>query len=301
MPARPTIVGIGEILWDMFPDGPQFGGAPANFACSVADLCGSDMDVYLVSGLGRDDLGRRAIELLHTHDVDTSFVSVVDRPTGQVLVQLDTAGQAKYEFAADAAWDNVAWSDELFQLAVRADAVCFGTLGQRSPISCKTIRRFLRSVRPECLRVLDINLRPPFWNKEVVHASFELANVLKLNDTELEVLADLADWKRTDDELLQALLTKNPFQVVALTRGADGATLISASGERSDLPSEPAAVVNTVGAGDSYTAALAIGMLRGLSLEKTNAWANRVAAFVCTKPGASPNLPEYLHQPWNFT
>lgn len=296
MPARHTIVGIGEILWDMFPDGPQFGGAPANFACSVAELCGGRIDVHIVSAVGQDDLGRRALELLRAHGVNSDFVSEINRPTGQVLVHLDQAGQASYEFASDTAWDNVAWSDELDQLAARADAICFGTLGQRSDISRESIQRFLRATRSECLRILDINLRPPFWTKEVVLQSLELANVLKLNDTELAIVADLLGLKRVDDEILAQLLDRFSLELVALTRGAAGAVIASASGERSDLPAENVAVVNTVGAGDSYTAALAIGLLGGLALEKTNAWANRVAAFVCTQPGAAPNLPAALRE-----
>jgi fructokinase len=294
---RPTVVGIGEILWDVFPDGPRFGGAPANFACSVAQLCGGGMDVHLAGGVGRDDLGRRAIELLQTRGVDTSFVSLVDRPTGQVLVELDPAGHASYEFAADAAWDNVACSDKLNQLATRANAVCFGTLGQRSEISRETIQRFLRATRPDCLRILDINLRPPFWNKEIVLQSLELANVLKLNDTELASLADLLGWKSAGDELLDQLMDGFSLQLVALTHGADGAVIRSALGQHSELPGQPIAVADTVGAGDAYTAVLAIGSLNGIPLETINAWAIRVAAFVCSQPGATPHLPDYLHQP----
>src|SRR5262245_58090751 len=191
MTRRATVIGIGEILWDVFPDGPRFGGAPANSACSVAELTGDRIDVYATGAVGGDDLGRRAIEALHAHGVDTSCVAVVGRPTGQVLVKLDAAGRASYEFAADAAWDNLAWSDGLEQLAARADAVCFSTLGQRSEISRQTMRRFVQATPVACFRVLDINLRPPFWNEEVVLQSLQLANVLKLNDAELVVLADM--------------------------------------------------------------------------------------------------------------
>ena len=294
---RPTVVGLGEILWDVFPDGPRFGGAPANFACSVAELRGDGMHVHIASGVGRDDLGRRAIELLRARGVDTNCVSSVDRPTGQVLVELDVAGQASYEFASDAAWDNVAWSNELHQLAARADAVCFGTLGQRSDLSRQTIQGFLRATRPDCLRILDVNLRTPFWNKEILLQSLELANVLKLNDTELAVLADMLGWKRADDELLEQLVDRYSLQLMALTRGADGAVIRSASGQQSDLAGQPAAVVDTVGAGDSYTAALAIGMLSSLPLDTINAWGIRVAAFVCSQPGATPHLPDDLRLP----
>ena len=294
---RPTVIGIGEILWDLFPDGPRFGGAPANFACSVAELACDRIDVYMAGGVGADDLGRRAIEALHLHGVDTSCVAVVDRPTGQVLVKLDAAGRASYEFAAGAAWDDVAWSDRLEQLAARADAVCFSTLGQRSEISRQTIQRFVRGTPAACLRVLDINLRPPFWNKEIVFQSLQLANVLKLNDAELSVLAGMLRWRGADLELLKRLVERFSLQLVALTRGAAGAILLSKSGEQSDLPGQPTFVVDTVGAGDSYAAVLVIGLLSGHPLAKINAWGNRVAAFVSSQAGATPQIPNYLHQP----
>jgi fructokinase len=297
MMPHPTVIGIGEILWDVFPDGPRFGGAPANFACSVAELARDRIDVYMAGGVGADDLGRRAIEALHAHGVDTSCVAVVDRPTGQVLVKLDAAGRASYEFAADAAWDNVAWSDGLQQLAARADAVCFSTLGQRSEISRQTIQRFVRATAAECLRVLDINLRPPFWNEEIVMQSLQLANVLKVNDAELSILADVLGWRGADHELLQQLVDRFSLQLVALTRGSAGALLLSESGERSDLPGQPTVVVDTVGAGDSFAAALVVGLLSGLPIATINAWGNRVAAFVSSQPGATPHVPDYLHQP----
>ncbi|MEX0612561.1 MAG: carbohydrate kinase [Pirellulales bacterium] len=297
MSPRPTIIGLGEILWDVFPDGPHFGGAPANFACSVAELCGEEMDVYIVGSVGRDDLGRRAIELLHTHGVNTSCVSLVDRPTGQVLVELDEAGRASFDIAADTAWDNLASSNELHQLAARAEAVCFGTLGQRSEISRRTIQSFVRATRPDCLRILDINLRPPFWNEEIVLQSFELANMLKLNDSELGVVGNMLGWRCAVDELLEKLIDTYSFKLVALTRGADGAVLRSASGQQSDLPGQPVAVVDTVGAGDAFSAVLAIGTLRGLPLDTINAWGIRVAAFVCSQPGATPHLHDHLRHP----
>jgi len=297
MMPRPTVIGIGEILWDLFPGGPRFGGAPANFACCVAELARDRIDVYMAGGVGADDLGRRAIEALHAHGVDTSCVAVVDRPTGQVIVKLDAVGRASYEFAAGAAWDNVAWSDGLEQLAARADAVCFSTLGQRREISRQTIQRFVRATPAKCLRVLDVNIRPPFWNEEIVLQSLQLANVLKVNDAELSVLADMLRWSGADHQLLQQLVDRFSLQLVALTRGAAGAVLLSESGERSDLPGQPTVVVDTIGAGDSFTAALVIGVLDGLPLSTINAWGNRVAAFVSSQSGGTPQLPDHLHQP----
>lgn len=290
MPKRPTVVALGEILWDIFPNGPRFGGAPANFACTTAELAGDRMDVYIAGAVGQDVLGHRAIELLRSHGVNTTCVSQVAHATGQVNVTLDVAGKPTFEIAENTAWDNLAWSDELAQLASHVDAVCFGTLAQRSPTSRDTIRQFIQSTRPDCLRILDINLRPPFWTAHDVLNSLTFANVLKLNDTELPVIAEMMGWDTTQVDLHRLLLFHD-LQVIALTRGADGATLINEDGERSDMPAQPAKIVDTVGAGDAYTAALAIGLLEGASLEKINAWGNQVAAFVCSQPGGTPHFP----------
>lgn len=294
MTSRKTIVALGEILWDVFPDGAHFGGAPANFACSAAELGSNMADAFIVGSVGRDDLGTRAIELLRGYGVDTTYVSATDQPTGQVLVTIDAHGSPSFEIATDTAWDNTAWSNDLSNLASRADAVCFGTLGQRSQVSRHTIQQFLRSTRPECLRILDINLRPPFWHEEVIRNSITLANILKLNDTELKTLSGLFGFGGSDAEVLQQILNAYSLQLVALTRGAEGATLIRANGDRSDLPAPHVTVADTVGAGDAYTAALCIGLLNGHSLEKINRSATQVAAYVCSQPGAAPHLPDNL-------
>jgi fructokinase len=294
MPTRRTVVGLGEILWDVFPDGPKFGGAPANFACTTAELAGNSADVYIVGAVGPDPLGREAVELLASHGVDTAYVELADYPTGQVNVTLDDAGKPTFEIAENTAWDHVEWSNDLDQLAKRADAVCFGTLAQRSPTSRDTICRFVEATRPECLRILDINLRAPFWSDDVIRESLKLANVLKLNDAELPVLARMLNLSGTDSEQLTSLLSRFELKALAFTRGADGATLLTATGERSDLPAQPAKIVDTVGAGDAYTAALAIGLLEGARLEKINAWGNRIAAYVCSQPGGTPHFPEEL-------
>ena len=296
MPRRPIIVGLGEVLWDVFPDGPRFGGAPANFVSTIAALASGECDVHMVSAVGRDELGRRAVEALAERRVDTSCVAETDCPTGQVLVRLD-AGQPSYEIYEGAAWDYIAWTVPLQQLATKADTVCFGTLGQRSETSRKTIQHILGSSPENSLRIFDINFRPPFWTKEIVLHSLELANVAKLNDNELVELARVLDLSGTHAEMLNQLIERFSLRTVALTRGEAGAILVSAAGERSDLPGQPTVVADTVGAGDAYTAALALGLLRGLPVETINAWAIRVAAFVCSQPGATPALPEQLREP----
>jgi fructokinase len=295
--SRSNVVCLGEVLWDVFPDGAHFGGAPANFACCAAELGGSAICASVVSGVGRDDLGMRAIDLLRARGVDTSLVSQVDKPTGKVLVKLDSEGHASYKIAEDTAWDAIAWSDELRESAVRCDAVCFGTLAQRSEVSRQTIQAFLQATRSDCLRILDVNLRNPFWKDEVVLQSLELANVVKLNDAELAILAEMLDWKDECDELIEKLLQEFSLQLIAVTRGANGSVVASADGERSDLVGRPTTLVDTVGAGDAFAAALTIGILRGLPLGVINAWASRVAEFVCTQAGAAPQLPPQLRQP----
>lgn len=291
MTDRQTIVGLGEVLWDVFPDGEKFGGAPANFACSVAELAGNHFDVRVVSAVGSDDLGQRAITTLHQHHVTTENVVTCGYPTGTVLVSLDGAGHASYTFAANTAWDNMEWTDALHGLASKTQAVCFGTLGQRESRSRATIRQFVRATPPTALRVFDVNLRPPFWTAAVVTESLELANVVKLNDTELPVVAELCHISGSDEHLLRTLMTRFSLRAIALTRGTKGALLMDAGGSMSDLPAELVQVIDTVGAGDAYTAALVIGLLRNIPLDRINAWGIRVAAFVCTQAGATPHFP----------
>ena len=162
MTATPTIVGLGEVLWDVFPDGPRFGGAPANFACSAAGLGGDTVHAAMVSAVGNDELGRQALQALMDHAVDVRGVDQIDFQTGQVLVSLDQHGRATYEFASNTAWDHLEWTPHLKILAERTDAVCFGTLGQRAAISATTIQQFVLSTPPKSLRAFDVNFRPPF-------------------------------------------------------------------------------------------------------------------------------------------
>jgi fructokinase len=285
------IIGLGEVLWDVFPDGPRFGGAPANFACSAAGVGGNAVQVSMVSAVGNDDLGRKGLEELRKRRVDISHVSQLDRPTGQVLVQLDAQGQASYRFLEDTAWDNVAWTADLQHLASKADAVCFGTLGQRSVVSRETVRKFVTATPHDCLRILDINLRPPYWDDAVILESLPLANILKLNNDELPVVASLLSLQGSEEELIKLLLRKYSLQLIALTRGSHGSLLLDNNGARSELPGQKIKVVDTVGAGDAFTAALTVGLLRGQPLAEVHAWADRVAAFVCTQPGATPEFP----------
>lgn len=293
----PVIVGLGEVLWDVFPDGHRFGGAPANFACSAACLAPSAANVCMVSGVGTDDLGQRAIQELTAHHVDPTFVARLDRQTGRVDVEVDASGHALYEFATDTAWDRLEWSAGLDGLAVRTNAVCFGTLGQRSEPSRQTILSFVAVTPKSCLRIFDVNLRPPFWDDDLIRESLLIANALKCNEDELPVLGRIFGLTGSDAEMLDQLVARFQLRLVALTRGSEGSLLVTESGEVSDVPGVETQVVDTVGAGDSFTAALALGFLHGLPLATTHTWASSVAAFVCSQPGATPDIPAELHMP----
>jgi fructokinase len=294
MSARPVIAGIGEVLWDVYPDAALFGGAPANLACHAASL---GAEAWMVSAVGADELGDRALDSMRAHGVECGCVGRDPiHATGRVVVTLDDVGQASYEFAADTAWDHLAWSDELAYLARRCDAVCFGTLGQRSPMSRDTIRRFVRGVPRSALRVFDVNLRQRFYDREVIEASLQNASAVKLNEEELPVVASLCRIEAaTPRATLSEIMARYQLRLAALTCGPAGALLLSAA-EQSECPAVSTAVVDTVGAGDAFTATLIVDFLRGYPLAEINRHANAVAAFVCSQPGATSPLPVNLRQ-----
>lgn len=287
----PQVVGIGETLWDLFPDGAVWGGAPANFACHAAAVGGT---AAMVSRVGRDPLGDRGIAALETHGVVTRHLQRDDsRPTGTVAVSLGPDGDARYVFAADTAWDRLAWEPSLGELAAGAGAVCFGTLGQRSGTSRETIRRFLAQAAG-AVRVFDVNLRQDFHSAALIRESLELADVLKLNDEELPVVAracgiDPGDPLTTLGEIVAA----RGLRLAALTRGPAGSVLL-AGGATSTRPALATRIVDTVGAGDAFTAAVVVGLLRHRPLEAIHDHAARLAAFVCGCRGATPAIPEEL-------
>jgi fructokinase len=292
MNRRPVIVGIGEALWDVFPDAAHFGGAPANFACHASSL---GAEAFMVGAVGADPLGHRALEKLRERGVVISHVRLdPEHATGTVQVSLDETGQASYQFAADTAWDHLKWSDELADLARRADAVCFGTLAQRSAISRQTIRQFVEATPPSSLRVFDVNLRQSFYDAESIRKSLQIASLVKLNDQELPVIQELCGLQSTTPrDLLFELSSRFNLRVAALTRGPAGSLLI-ADGQEDDSPAPATTVLDTVGAGDAFTAVLVMGLLHQVPLGEINHHANAVAAYVCSQPGATPPLPRQL-------
>ena len=292
MKSRPVVVGLGEVLWDVYPDATRFGGAPANFACHAASL---DAESWLASAVGVDELGDRALETLREHGVESACVARhAKQETGRVDVTLDSLGRPSYEIAENAAWDHIVWSDALESLARRCDAVCFGTLAQRSTQSRNTIQRFLEATPFSALRMFDVNLRKQFFGAAVIDQSLRLATAVKLNEEELPIVSRLCGVSESNPrDAMRALMTRYSLRLVALTRGPDGAMLL-AGDEESTSPALTTTVVDTVGAGDAFTAAVVIDFLAGLPLAEINAHANAVASFVCSQPGAVAALPDYL-------
>lgn len=286
-----AVTGIGEMLWDVFPSGKRLGGAPVNFACHCRQL---GAEAYPVSCIGLDEPGAEIKEALASLNVDSSYVAEdAGHPTGTVQVTLDANGKPSYEICEGAAWDFVPISGQLDDFAQKADAVCFGSLAQRNVVSRTTIRRFLKMMRPGTLKIFDVNLRQQFYSKEIIAESLELSNILKLSDEELPVLAEMFRISGSVQEQLDALIKTFDLKLIAYTRGPDGSLLVSPE-ETSNHPGCPGDAVNSVGAGDSFTATLCMGLLNQKPLSEINEHANCVATFVCSQDGATPLLPEEI-------
>ncbi|MCA9040766.1 MAG: carbohydrate kinase [Planctomycetaceae bacterium] len=291
MNSAPKIVGLGEILWDVFPDGARLGGAPSNFACHCNQLGG---DAFPVSCVGNDELGQQTRTELEQRGVSTEFVQTnATYPTGRVQVTLDENGKPSYEIIEDVAWDHLSFTSEWKTLARSLDAACFGSLAQRSSESRETIRHFLHEMPEQSLKIFDVNLRKPFYSKEIVEESLKLATILKLSDEELPVLAEYFNLSGSVTEQLSALRNTFRLKLIAYTRGSEGSILSSAD-EINETSGFKVTAVDSVGAGDSFTAALCTGLLKGRSLAEVNTFANQVAAFVCSQQGACPTLPEEI-------
>ncbi len=290
----PRILGLGEVLWDLLPTGPQLGGAPGNFACHARAL-GAEAGV--ITRVGADDLGREALRRLEAAGLPRELVQVdAAAPTGTVTVKLGGAGVPEFTIHEGVAWDRLEATEAARAAARRADAVCFGTLAQRSPAAGRAIRELAGLAPAKALRIFDINLRQHHHSREVIEASLQLANVLKLNDAELPVVAAMFALAGDERAQLAALAARFQLRVVAYTRGAEGSWLLA--GERwSECRPAPVKVIDTVGAGDSFTAGLAVGLLRRLDLDAVHKAAGEIARYVCTQPGATPPLPAELRAP----
>lgn len=289
---RDLIVGIGEALWDMLPDGKKMGGAPANFAYHVNAM---GLPSCAVSAVGNDSLGD---ELLGCFDAQKLNVEMarVDYPTGTVHVQLDSNGIPTYDICRGVAWDNIPYTPALEEINRRTRAVCFGSLAQRDPVSRATIQRFLDELPEDdtVLKIFDINLRQDFYTSELIDASMRRCNVLKINDEELVIVARLFGIGGLDlEEKCRELIAKYGLDILILTCGANGSYVLTPeAGSFVDTPVVD--VVDTVGAGDSFTGAFTAALLSGKSLEEAHRLAVEVSAYVCTQAGPMPELPANL-------
>ncbi len=286
--ASHVVAGVGEVLWDLLPAGKQLGGAPANFAFHARAL---GAESHVVSCVGEDAEGREALSVLGNLGLQCDSPGVdPDHSTGTVDVELDEAGKPRYVIHENVAWDFMQSSPSLLALAGRADAVCFGTLAARSPVSRGTIREFVSAARRECLRVFDVNLRQSFYDAAIIRDFLALSSILKISDEELPVVAGFLGLGGDERDVLAGLLSGHDLKLVALTRGARGSLLASPAGF-SEHPGLNVQVADTVGAGDSFTAAVVMGLLSGLDLDEISGIANRLAAHVCSRHGAMPQIP----------
>ena len=291
---RPLILALGEILWDLLPSGRHLGGAPANFAYHAAQL---GARAVTVSAVGDDELGREILGRVRGLGLDASGIAVDARhPTGTVTVALEGGGQPSYTIHEDVAWDFIPAGEAITELARAADCVCFGSLAQRSPVSRETIQSLLAQTKADALRIFDINLRQDYFDRETVHQSLGRADVLKINDIELLDLARVFGHRLTREtpaRFTRELFDSYGLDLIAVTRGADGSVLYLPDGGVLEHPGYvPPQVADTVGAGDAFTAVLAVGLLRNVPLERINDDANRLASYVCTQRGATPPIPE---------
>lgn len=282
------IVGMGEVLWDMLPSGRELGGAPANFTYHAAQL---GAEATLISAVGPDKLGQEAVALLKQKRVN-HILYASSRPTGTVEVTLKE-GIPFYDIMANVAWDDMAITPPMANAVAAADAICFGSLVQRGETSRGTIRELLEMAPMECLLVFDINLRQHFYSREVIEESLFYANILKVNEDELEVLSEMFGLTGSPTDRCNALLTGFGLAMVVLTLGANGSYLFAGK-EKSFLAAPKVAVADTVGAGDAFTAALVDGILREHKLAEIHRQAVTLSAFVCTQKGAMPIYPKEL-------
>ena len=284
-----TILGIGELLWDMLPAGPQLGGAPANYGVMAGRL---GNNAYVLSRIGRDALGDEALRVLRPFPVNSAHVQVdPEQLTGRVTVQLND-GQPSYTIHQPVAWDFFELAEDWLSLAATADAVCFGSLAQRNERSRQTIHALVKATRLECHRIFDVNLRAPFYNSGIVSESLGLASAMKMNDAEVPQVLNLLELPAATSlrGAAERLLGAFPrLSLVAITRGGEGSLLVGRS-EWHEHPGVPVRVADTIGAGDAFTAALTHYLLRGAPLATLNEAGNRWGSFVASQSGAMPEI-----------
>jgi len=281
------IVGIGEMLWDIFPERKIPGGAPANFAYHASQF---GFESYVVSAIGRDFLGEEILKIFAEKGLGL-LVETIDWPTGTVKVELNDNGIPKYEICKDVAWDNIPFTERTKELALNCSAVCFGTLAQRNETSRKTIRSFLELVPKNALKIFDINLRQNFYSKEIIHESLLGSNILKINEEEAIEVASLFELeKKSEQEICLHLLKEYNLNIVIETKGSVGSYVFTEN-ETSYLDTPKVNAIDTVGAGDSFAGAFAGALLQGKSIREAHKLAVDVSSYICTQRGAMHKLP----------
>ncbi len=283
---KKVIIGIGEVLWDLLPDGKVLGGAPINFAYHASQLGAVGV---AVSAVGNDPLGQEILETANQKGI-TNCIETNAYPTGTVGVTLNN-GKPDYTIYENVAWDHIELLPKAASLIQKADAICFGTLAQRSPVSHQTILSALEMAPKESLKIYDINLRQHFYSKELIHESLKHANIFKINDEEIELLSKMFLLKGSETEVCMQLMDDYSLNYLALTKGEEGSYLFGPD-EISFQPTPKVVVADTVGAGDSFTAAMVVGILNHWPLHQIHQNAVELSAFVCTRKGATPVLTE---------
>ena len=282
------IVGLGEALWDMLPEGKKIGGAPANFAYHAAQF---GMDTMAVSALGDDDLGNEIAQKFAEKKLNV-LMPRVPFPTGTVQVSLDAQGVPTYDIKEGVAWDNIPFTPELEEVARNCRAVCWGSLAQRNEVSRNTIHRFLDATSKDCLKIFDINLRQNFYNEELLLESFKRCDILKINDEELVTIGRLFGYPGLDmTNKCWLILGKYNLDALVLTCGVNGSYVFT-PGAMSFLETPKVEVADTVGAGDSFTGSFCAAYLSGIHVSEAHRLAVETSAFVCTQNGAMPTLPK---------
>jgi fructokinase len=284
------VVGLGEALWDVLPEGKKLGGAPANFAYHAGQF---GLDTIAISALGEDELAAETIKALKDHGLNY-LMPHVPYPTGTVQVTLTGDGIPAYEIKENVAWDNIPYTPEIAEVAKNCRAVCFGSLAQRNVTSWATIRQFLDNTPKDCLKIFDINLRQQFYTKDVIEESLKRCNILKINDEELVVIKRMYGYDDLDMRgICEKILEEYGLLMLVLTCGTNG-SYVFAPGLTSFQDTPKVKVADTVGAGDSFTGSFCAAILNGKSMKEAHKKAVEVSAFVCTQNGAMPTLPPEL-------
>ena len=292
MQQKRYVVGLGEALWDVLPEGKKLGGAPANFAYHAGQFLGQD-NTIAVSALGEDKLAEETIESLKAHGL-TFLMPRVPYPTGTVQVTLDEQGIPSYDIKENVAWDNIPLDNDVQAIARQCRAVCFGSLAQRNVVSRETIQRFLDLTPDDCMKIFDINLRQNFYSKEVIQESLRRCNVLKINDEELVIIGRMFGYPGLDIEnKCWLILGKYNLDMLVLTCGTNGSYVFT-PGQMSFQETPKVEVADTVGAGDSFTGSFCAAILSGMPVTDAHRRAVEVSAYVCTQNGAMPELPARL-------